>query len=45
VIEALMEVKARKLAIVTPYIEEINKLEKRFMESIGFEVCTRRASG
>jgi maleate isomerase len=45
VIEALTELKARKLAIVTPYIEELNRLEKRFMESIGFEVIYEKGLG
>jgi maleate isomerase len=45
VVEALREFKARKLAIVTPYIEEINKREKIFMESIGFEVVYEKGLG
>lgn len=45
VVEALRELKARKLAIVTPYIEEINKREKAFMESIGFEVVYEKGLG
>ena len=45
VVEALRELGARKLAIVTPYIEEINKREKVFMESIGFEVVYEKGLG
>ena len=45
VVEALRELKAQKLAIVTPYIEEINKREKAFMESIGFEVVYEKGLG
>lgn len=45
VIEAMKEFNARKIAIVTPYIEEINKQEKRFFESIGFEVVYEKGLG
>ena len=45
VVEALRELKVHKLAIVTPYIEEINKCEKTFMESIGFEVVYEKGLG
>jgi len=45
VIEAMKSFNARKIAIVTPYIEEINKQEKRFMESIGFEVVYEKGLG
>jgi maleate isomerase len=45
VVDSLRELKAQKLAIVTPYIEEINKREKAFMESIGFEVVYEKGLG
>lgn len=45
VVEALKELKAKKIAIVTPYIEEINKREKAFMEGIGFEVVYEKGLG
>jgi maleate isomerase len=45
VVEALRELKAQKLVIVTPYIEEINKREKAFMENIGFEVVYEKGLG
>ena len=45
VIEALKELRARRIAIVTPYIEELNRLEKAFMESIGFEVVYEKGLG
>jgi maleate isomerase len=45
VVEALREVKAQKVAVVTPYIEEINKREKAFLEGLGFEVVYERGLG
>ena len=45
VVEALREVKAQKVAVVTPYIEEINKREKAFLESLGFGVVYERGLG
>lgn len=45
VIEALKELRARRIAIVTPYIEELNRLEKIFMESVGFEVVYEKGLG
>jgi maleate isomerase len=45
VVEALREFGARKLAVVTPYVEEINRREKVFLESIGFEVVYESGLG
>ena len=45
VVEALKEFKAQKIAVVTPYVEEINKLEKAFLENIGFEVVYEKGLG
>jgi maleate isomerase len=45
VVEAMRELKARKLAVVTPYVDEINKLEKVFLEKIGFEVVYEKGLG
>ena len=45
VLEALKELNARKIAIVTPYIEEINRQEKSFMEALGFEVVYEKGLG
>ena len=45
VVDALRELKARKLAVVTPYVEEINRLEKAFFEKIGFEVVYEKGLG
>jgi maleate isomerase len=45
VVEALRELKVRKLAVVTPYVEEINQLEKAFLEKIGFEVVYEKGLG
>ena len=44
-VEALREVKARKIALVTPYIEEINRREEAFFNSIGFEVVYEKGLG
>jgi len=38
VIKALRKLNSKKIAIVTPYISEINKVEKDFFESAGFDV-------
>lgn len=38
VIEALRTVEARRVAIATPYIDEVNERERRFLEGHGFEV-------
>ena len=45
VLEALKELNARKIAIITPYIEEINKREKSFMEAVGYEVVYEKGLG
>lgn len=45
VVEGLRKLKARKLAMVTPYIEEINRCEKAFMENLGFDVVYEKALG
>ncbi len=45
VVEALRKLNVRKLAIVTPYIHEINEREKAFMEKIGFEVVYEKGLG
>jgi maleate isomerase len=45
VVEALKELNARKIAIVTPYVEEINRREKSFMEALGFEVVYEKGLG
>ena len=45
VVEALKHLKVSKLAIVTPYIDEINKREKSFMQGIGFEVVYEKGLG
>ncbi len=38
VLEALRELKAKKISVITPYIDEVNKKEKEFLEVNGFEV-------
>jgi len=45
VVEALRALKARSLAVATPYIEELNEMEKEFLESCGFEVLNIRGLG
>lgn len=39
VVEALKELGVRRVAVATPYIDEINRLEQRFLEECGFEVA------
>jgi len=38
VVKALKSLKIRKVAVATPYIDEINRLEKRFLTLNGFKV-------
>lgn len=38
VVEALNSLKIRKLIVATPYIYEIDQLEKKYLEAMGFEV-------
>lgn len=45
VVRALKTLKARKLVIVTPYPEEINRLERAFFEENGFEVLAIKGLG
>jgi maleate isomerase len=39
VLEALRAVGARTLAVATPYIDELNAIERRFLEESGFRVA------
>ncbi len=43
VVEALRALEASRVAVVTPYIEEINLLEKKFLEANGLEVVDIRS--
>ena len=45
VVEALRELGAERIVVATPYIEELNDLERRFLESQGFEVLKMRGLG
>jgi len=45
VIEALKKLDSKKIAIATPYIDELNKLEKKFIEDNGFEVIDLKGLG
>ncbi|NIM46149.1 MAG: maleate cis-trans isomerase, partial [Nitrososphaeria archaeon] len=38
VIQALKVLRVKKVAVTTPYAEELNQVEKRFLESVGFEI-------
>ena len=42
---ALTRYDAKKLSVVTPYIPELNTLEKRFLEANGYEVLTIEGLG
>ncbi|WP_244421368.1 arylmalonate decarboxylase [Pseudovibrio sp. FO-BEG1] len=45
VVSALKFLKVRKLAVVTPYIDELNEQEKLYLESASFEVCSIKGLG
>lgn len=45
VVEALREIKAKRIAVGTPYSEELNIDEKRFLEENGFEVTKIKGLG
>jgi maleate isomerase len=45
VLEALNAFGARKLAVVTPYIEEINQRETEFLEGLGYDVVYEKGLG
>lgn len=45
VVEALKEKGVKKIAVATPYSEEINQLEKKFLIENGFEVCGIKGLG
>jgi len=45
VVKALSELKLKKLIIATPYPEEINELERVFLEANGFEVLDIKGLG
>ncbi len=45
VVEALNEKQVKKIAVATPYIEEINQKEARFLFENGFEVCGIKGLG
>jgi maleate isomerase len=36
---------ARRVAVATPYVDELNQLERRFLEAAGFEVSALRGLG
>ena len=38
VIRALRALEARRIVVATPYLDEINQLEARYLEAAGFEV-------
>ncbi|MEM3831723.1 MAG: aspartate/glutamate racemase family protein [Sulfolobales archaeon] len=45
VIEALKTLGAREIVVATPYIEEINERERRFLEDQGFRVLRIKGLG
>jgi len=45
VVEALRRLGAKKIVVATPYIEELNQREKRFLEDSGFEVLRIKGLG
>ncbi len=45
VVEALRALGARRVAVATPYVEEVNEAERRYLEAHGFEVVAVRGMG
>lgn len=45
VVEALRRLRVRRVAVATPYVEELNRREKRFLEDCGFEVVRMKGLG
>ena len=45
VIDSLNTLKVRKIAVATPYTDEVNQLEKVFMEDSGFEITSIKGLG
>jgi maleate isomerase len=45
VVDALREMDLKKVAVGTPYIEELNRVERKFLESNGIEVTKIRGLG
>ncbi|MGC9149110.1 MAG: maleate cis-trans isomerase family protein [Sulfolobales archaeon] len=45
VVEALKKMNANKIIVATPYIDEINEEERRFLEYHGFKVLTIKGMG
>jgi maleate isomerase len=42
VVDALRALGVRRIGVATPYSEELNNLEKRFLEDLGFQVTAMR---
>ncbi len=45
VVEALKHIGARRISLATPYIEEVNERERKFLEDSGFEVVALEGLG
>ncbi len=45
VVEALQQLKVRKLVLITPYLREITDIEAAFLEENGFQVLATHAEG
>jgi len=43
--DALDSMKAKNISVITPYIEEVNEKEKRFLEECGFSVLSMEGMG
>jgi maleate isomerase len=42
---ALERLRARRVAVATPYVDELNELERRFLEAAGYEVTALHGLG
>jgi len=45
VVKALKHLNVRKLSVATPYVDEVNELERRFLEENGFKVLKMKGLG
>jgi maleate isomerase len=45
VVDALRSLGAKRIGVATPYSEELNGMEKRFLEGLGFQVTGMRGLG
>ncbi len=45
VVEALRHLGITRVALGTPYLDEVNRMEARFLEGRGFDICSMRGLG